>query len=126
MRARAVWNLKSLKTGGVGALSEVHLRKICARPLRERDFYDKKACMFEALLEVKLRKICTTPARESDLEFTTVKTPGAWGAFGVSNCFSRGRPRDFDVLQNTWQAQEFVRVPKSLAGQVLVDLKTLK
>ena len=30
--------------------------------------------------------------------------------------FSRGRRRDFDTLQNMWQAQEFVRVAKTLAG----------
>ena len=29
--------------------------------------------------------------------------------------------RDFDTLQNTWQAQEFVRVAKTLAG--VGDLK---
>ena len=36
----------------------------------------------------------------------------------------RGRRRDFDTLQNTWQAQEFVRVAKALAG--VVDLKKLR
>ena len=36
----------------------------------------------------------------------------------------RGRRRDFDALQNTWQAQEFVRVAKTLAG--VVDLKRLR
>ena len=39
-------------------------------------------------------------------------------------CFSCGRRRDFDPLQNTWQAQEFVRVAKTLAG--VVDLKRLR
>ena len=34
---------------------------------------------------------------------------------------SRGRRRDLDTLQNTWQAQEFVRVAKTLAG--VVDFK---
>ena len=33
----------------------------------------------------------------------------------------RGRRKDFDTLQNTWQAQEFVRVAKTLAG--VVDFK---
>ena len=33
----------------------------------------------------------------------------------------RGRCRDSETLQNTWQAQEFVRVAKTLAG--VVDLK---
>ena len=41
-----------------------------------------------------------------------------------SKCVSRGRRRDFDTLQNTWQAQEFVRVAKTLAG--VVDLKRLR
>ena len=39
-------------------------------------------------------------------------------------CASRGRRKDFDTLQNTWQAQEFVRVAKTLAG--VVDLKRLR
>ena len=68
LRARVIWKSKSLKTGGVGALLEVELRKICTTPGHESDFYEKKAprCMFGALLEVELRKICTTPGRESD------------------------------------------------------------
>ena len=66
------------------------------------------------LLEVEVGEICTTPARENDLEVKTVKAPGAF-------CFSRGRRRDCDTWQNTWQAQEFVRVAKTLAG--VVDLK---
>ena len=45
LRARAIRKSKSLKTGGVGAL-----------------------------LEVDIDKICTTPARESDLEVKIVKT----------------------------------------------------
>ena len=36
----------------------------------------------------------------------------------------RGRRRDFDTLQNTWPAQEFVRVAKTSAG--VVDLKRLR
>ena len=44
LRARTIWNSKSLKTDGVGAL-----------------------------LEVEVAKICTTPARENDLEFKIVK-----------------------------------------------------
>ena len=71
LRARAIWNSKSLKLEGLGGL-----------------------------FEVRVAKIGTTPARENDLE---------------------GRRRDFDTLQNTWQAQEFVRVAKTLAG--VVDLK---
>ena len=79
---------------------------------------------FRALLEVELRKLCTTPARESDLKDKIVKNWRSRGVFGGSKCFSRGRRRDFDTLQNTWQAQEFVRVAKTLAG--VVDLKRLR
>ena len=83
LRARAIWKSKSLKPGGVGALLEVELRKVCTTPARESDFYEKKAprCMFGALLEVELCKICTTPARESDSEVKTVKAPGARDVF---------------------------------------------
>ena len=63
----------------------------------------------------------TTPARESDSEVKIVKTPGARDVFGGSKCVSRGTRRGFDTLQNTWQAQEFVRVAKTLAG--VGDLK---
>ena len=72
--------------------------------------------MFGALLEVELRKICTTPARESDLEVKIVKNWRSRDVFWGSKCVSRGRRKDFDTLQNTWQAQEFVRVAKTLAG----------
>ena len=37
LRAGAIWKPKSLKTGGVGALFEVELRKICTTPARESD-----------------------------------------------------------------------------------------
>ena len=47
-----------------------------------------------------------------------------WDVFGSSNCLSRGRRRDFDALQNTWQAQEFMRVAKTLA--CVVDLKRVR
>ena len=53
LRARAIWKSKSFKTGGVGAL-----------------------------LEIELDKICTTPARESDLEVKIVKTWHARNTFG--------------------------------------------
>ena len=106
---------------------EVELRKICTR-LRAtaiRTSKSLKAGMLGALLEVQLRKICTTPARDSDLEVKIVKAPpGAGDVFGGSKCVSRGRRRDFDTLQNTWQAQEFVRVAKTLAG--VVDLKRVR
>ena len=42
LRARAIWKSKSLKTGGVGALLEVQLDKICTTPARESDFYENK------------------------------------------------------------------------------------
>ena len=93
--AKAVWKSKSLKLEGFGAL-----------------------------LEVQLRKICTTLWRESGLEVKTVKNWRSRGVFGRSKCFSRGRRRNFDTLQNTWQAQEFVRVAKTLAG--VVDLKRVR
>ena len=75
-------------------------------------------------MEVEVGKICTTPARQHDLEVKIVKAPGARDVFGGSKCVSRGRRRDFDTLQNTWQAQEFVRVEKTLAG--VGDLKRLR
>ena len=77
--------------------------------------------MFEALLEVELRKVCTTPARESDSEAKIVKNWRSRDVFWGSKCVSRGRRRDLDTLQNTWQAQELVRVAKTLAG--VGDLK---
>ena len=83
-----------------------------------------KHCGFGALFEVELTKICTTPARESDLEVKIVKNSRCRGVFGGSKCFSRGRRRDFDRLQNTWQTQGFVRVAKTLAG--VVDLKRVR
>ena len=44
---------------------------------------------------------------------------------GGFKCFSRGRRRDFDTLQNnTWQAQEFVRASKTVAG--VVDLNRVR
>ena len=73
---------------------------------------------------MQVGKICTTPARENDLEVKIIKTPAARDVFGGSKCFSRGRRKDFETLQNTWQAQEFVRVAKMLAG--VVDLKRLQ
>ena len=96
----------------VGALFEIETPKICTS-LRARAIWKSKPLKhrgFGTLLEVELRKICTAPARESDLEVKTVKAPGARGVFGDSKRFSRGRRRDFDTLQNTRQAQEFVRV----------------
>ena len=80
--------------------------------------------MIGALLEVEVPEICTMPARENDLEVKIVKTPGARDFFGGWKSVLRGRRRDFDRLQNTWQAQEFVKVAKTLAG--VVDLKGLR
>ena len=70
-------------------------------------------------MEVELRKICTTPARANDSEVKIVKTPGARDVFWSWKCVSRGRRRELDTLQNTWQAQEFVRVAKTLAGKLI-------
>ena len=95
LRARAIRKSKSLKTGRFGAL-----------------------------VEVELHKMCTTLARESDLEVKIVKNWRSRDVFWGSKCVSRGRRRDFDTLQNTWQAQEFVRVAKTLAG--VGDLKRLR
>ena len=92
LRARTIWKSKSLKRGRFGAL-----------------------------LEVELRKICTTPAGENEFEIKIVKNWRSRDVFGGWKCVSSGRRRDFDTLQNTWQAQEFVRVAKTLAG--VVDLK---
>ena len=106
------WKLKSLKF---------------APRLRGRTIWKSKSLKtdrFGALLEVDVGKICTTPARERDLEVKIVKTPGARTTFWGSKCFSRGRRRDFHTFQNAWQAQEFVRVAKTLAG--VVDLKRLR
>ena len=75
-------------------------------------------------MEVEVAKICTTPARENDLEAKIGKTPGARDIFCGSKCVSRGRRRDFNALQFTWQAQELVRVAKTLAG--VVGLKRLR
>ena len=83
--------------------------------------------MVGALLEVEVSKMCTTPARENDLEAKIGRTPGSRTRrtiFRGSKCFSRGRRRDFDTLQNARQVQEFVRVAKTLAG--VGDLKRLR
>ena len=69
-------------------------------------------------------KICTPLWRESDLEVKIVKAPDARSTFWGSKCISRGGRNDFDTLQNTWQAQEFVRVAKTLAG--VVDLERVR
>ena len=53
-----------------------------------------------------------------------LKTPGSRTTFSGSTSVSRGTRRDFDTLQNTRQAQEFVRVAKTLAG--VVDLKRVR
>ena len=66
----------------------------------------------------QLRKArwCGKPAaRESDLEVKIVKNRRSRNVFGSSKCFSRGKRTYFDTLQITGQAQEFVRVAKTLA-----------
>ena len=74
-----------------------------------------KTGMSGAFFEVQVRKICTTLWRESEVKIV------ARDVFGGSNCVLRGRRKDFGTWQNTWQAQEFVRIAKTLAG--VVDLK---
>ena len=98
-------------------------------------------------------KICTTLRRESGSEVKIVeadflkldyaKFAPRCGAIAIwkskvlkhqalgalleergSNCLSRGRRRDFDTLQNTWQAQDFARGANRLAG--VVDLKRVR
>ena len=105
-----------------GALLEVELPKICTTPARESK--SLKHPRFGALLEIALPKICATPARESDSEVKIVKSPGARDVFGGWKRVLCGRRRGFDTLENTWQAQEFVKVAKTLAG--VVDLKRLR
>ena len=81
--------------------------------LRARAIWKSKSLKLEGfggLFEVRVAKMGTTPARESDSEVKIVKN---WRSRDV---FGGGRRRDFDTLQNTWQAQEFVRVAKTLAG----------
>ena len=85
LRARAIRTSKSLKTGGVGALLEVELDKICTPRLRARAIRKSKwlkTGMFGAVLEVELDKICTTPARESDSEVKIVKNWHVRSTFG--------------------------------------------
>ena len=77
--------------------------------------------MIGALLEVDIDKICTTPARANDSDVKIDKNWRSRDVFWGSKCVSRGRRRDFDTLRNTWQAQEFVRVAKTLAS--VGDLK---
>ena len=108
------------KNGRVRRICWPRCGKICTTPAR-RAIWKSKSLKTEgagALLDVEVGKICTTPARENDLEVKIVKTPGARDVFWGSKCFSRGRRRDFDTFQNAWQAQEFVRVAKTLAGVV--------
>ena len=60
------------------------------------------------------------------MEVKIVKDCDCLGTFlEVENAFRMaGACRDFDTLQNTWQAQEFVRVAKTLAG--VVGLKRVR
>ena len=91
----------------------------------------RQACARERFTEIKIVENWQvrrtfgswrrTPAHESDLEVKIVKNWRSRDGFGSSKRFSRGRHRDFDTLQNTRQAQEFVRVAKTSAG--VVDLK---
>ena len=114
----AIWRTKLLKTERFGHFWKLKSSKFAPR-LRARTIWKSKLLKTEgagALLEVEVGKICTTPARENDLEIKIVKAPGSRTTFWGSKRFSRGRRRDFDTFQNAWQAQEFVRVAKTLAG----------
>ena len=101
-------------------------------------------CMFAAILDVQVVKTCTTLWRKSDFEVKIVKDCQRRGTFGssasenlhhacarerfgsqnrwltVSRRFWRFKVRfawqaqGFGTLQNTWQAQEFVRVAKNV------------
>ena len=71
-----------------------------------------------------VRKICTAPARERDLEANIVKAPGSRGTFLEVQSSFRVAGAMIDRLQNTWRAQEFVKVAKTLAG--VVDLKRVR
>ena len=83
LRARAIWNSKSLKHRGFGALLEVELRKICTTPARESDLEVKIVENWRCRGAFgELRKICTMPARESDLEAKIVKAPWVRSTFG--------------------------------------------
>ena len=53
-----------------------------------------------------------------------LKHPGLGTFFEVESLFRVAGARIFNTVQNTWQAQEFVRVAKTLAG--VVDLKRLR
>ena len=89
-------------SAGFLKLSSTKLAPRCgARAISKSSF---KTGGVGALLEIEVPKICTALWRESD--------------------FERGGRRDFDALQNTWQAQEFVRAAKTLAG--VVGLKRVR
>ena len=106
--ARAIWKSKSSKTGIFGSWAAQNLRHACSIWKSK----SLKADGVGAFLEVQASKICTTLWCKSDWEVKIVKAPGARRAIGGSYGFSRFRCRDFDRLQNTRQAQEFVRVQK--------------
>ena len=106
---------RSEKRGGAEARVPKISTKFAPR-LRVRAIWKSKSLKTGrpgALLEVDLDKICTI-----------VKNWRSRDVFSGSKSVSRGRRKDFDTLQNTWQAQEFVRVAKTLAG--VVDLKRLR
>ena len=77
LRAREIWKPKSLKTGGVGALLEVHIDKICTTPARESDLEIKIVKNWHAgstFGSSHRQNLCHAYARESDLEVKIVKT----------------------------------------------------
>ena len=84
LRAGAIRKSKSLKTGGVGALLEVDVCKICTTSARESDsevnVVKNRRC--RTVLEVDMCKMCTTSARESDSEVKIVKNWRCRSTFG--------------------------------------------
>ena len=90
LRARAIWKSKSLKTGGVGALFEVGLTKICTTPARERDlevkivkdWHDRST--FGSSASENLHHAC---AREQFLrkKGTTLRVRSTFGSWAPQN-----------------------------------------
>ena len=74
-----------------------------------------KTGRFGALFEVEVRKICTA----------IIQNWRSRNVFGGSNCVSCGRGRDFDTLQNSWQAQGFVLQKRWQAWWVWRVLETI-
>ena len=94
---------------------------------RERFFRKKRhhAACSEHFWKLSFPKFAPRLRARAIWKSKSLKTDGLGTFFELgSKCVSRGRRRDFDTLHNTWQAQEFVRVAKTLAG--VVDLKRVR